>query len=684
MVTELRVHGVGGATPEGVLNDGPAQLVAGDAEAGFYATKERPDAEAYCWGNLTSGTASRALWLLALPFTLVNASFWMGPVRRSNEALVRLLALSLTATAALAAEGVGTDLMGWQCAAKPECRNRHVFLRFLGHGYFASPGRRAAVGAVVPLATLLVLWVLARRTARFERIPTTSGRQGAPLEDPTFWHGAQQVDRLRQLHVSVGLAVVGLGMAWPVQDHDRGGLQLAERALVVGCWLVMVLASVGVCLPSVVRRRPPGERAPVWPKALQAGALLIVLAAALLALLPSRSGWVPKPTLPGYDVAVTAVFVTQVAGVLVLAVLAGRTMQAVFGALGLLFAAVFSAGTAFRVADWLDGGKNPTDGNLHLPFAYEWTAVGFTVVAVPGVLVLGGLAYQRFSRARRAGIATVREVYGQPAGLDDRVAVVAKARALAGLTDAAFGWIRGMTVACIAGAATSMALTVVLDEPPGAVHDGSGFLRFLTLAGTWLVSGVVAGLVFVGYRSYRQASLRKTVGILWDLGTFWPRAAHPLAPPCYAERCIPDLTTRVGYLVERDGGALLSAHSQGTVIAAALMWQLPPEVVSRTRLLTHGSPLARLYGRAYPAWFGPAEIDELQARVGSGHWVNLWRPTDPIGGPVHTSADRRLDHDPDQLDRLPGDPSYRAPRGHLDHDLTPDYAAAVAELEASL
>ena len=51
----------------------------------------------------------------------------------------------------------------------------------------------------------------------------------------------------------------------------------------------------------------------------------------------------------------------------------------------------------------------------------------------------------------------------------------------------------------------------------------------------WLVdlaiSAFVLGLVAVGRRAYRSPALRRSVGIAWDLGTFWPRAVHPLAPP---------------------------------------------------------------------------------------------------------------------------------------------------------
>jgi hypothetical protein len=694
---ELRVHGVGGSTPEQVLDGGPAQRVAGDADAGFYRATD-PDLEAYCWGNLTSGAASRALWLLMLPFTLVNASFWMGPVRRTNEALVRLLALSLTATAILAVEGVGTDLLGWQCAGRAACRDRHTWLRWIGDG--TAPGRRLVVGALVPLLGLGLLWVLARRTARYERVePIVEGGKGA-LEDPTFWYGARQVDRLRQLHVAVGLAVVGLGMAWPLWDWDRNhgtALRVADLVLVVGMWLVMVLASIAVCLPAVVRRDPPGERGVLWTKAVQATAIALVVAATLLAVVPGRGSWVDHaaPQLPGYATAVTTVFLAQLVGVLVLTVVvlphrdlhasALGLAQPAFAALGLLLASVLASGLAFRVADYLDGARAPTDESLRLPVAYSWAALALLVVAVPAVPYLGLHLLRRVRRVTAEQKPRVRAAYHQETGLDGRVAYVGRKRAIAGLTDGAAAWIAWLTAVSLVAAVASMVLTLLFGEAPvraAGTGTGADLLRWGTLGGTWLVSGVAAGVLFVGYRSYRTASLRKTVGILWDLGTFWPRAAHPLAPPCYTERCLPDLTTRVEFLVRESGGVVVSAHSQGTVIAAALMWQLPPEVLRRVGLITYGSPLARLYGQLYSSWCGPAALTELQTRMGPDGWRNLWRPTDPIGGPVGTAADRELPCDPPCLDRVDGDPSYAAPSGHFDYELTPEYAEELRSMRA--
>ena len=88
-VTELRVHGVSGTPPEAMLCHPHVQRVAGDGTTGFYrrlwearqtsADRDGRRLEAYSWGGLTSGGWSRALWLLLLPFMLLNVAFFMTP-----------------------------------------------------------------------------------------------------------------------------------------------------------------------------------------------------------------------------------------------------------------------------------------------------------------------------------------------------------------------------------------------------------------------------------------------------------------------------------------------------------------------------------------------------------------------------------------------------------------------------
>ena len=148
--TELRVHGVSGTPPTEILEHPNVELVAGYDQAGFFRRwweapsvaedTARRRLEAYSWGGLTSGDTTRALWLLLLPFMLLNVAFFTAPSRRPPDAadapatlpaaaraarrrdrfsgaVQGLLALSFTAVFTLTAISVAMDLVGWQCLA---------------------------------------------------------------------------------------------------------------------------------------------------------------------------------------------------------------------------------------------------------------------------------------------------------------------------------------------------------------------------------------------------------------------------------------------------------------------------------------------------------------------------------------------------------------------------------------
>ena len=245
MATELRLHGVSGAPAEEVLDRPWVGRVAGDNDAGFYRPRPELHAstgpggaqlEAYRWGNLTSGAAARALWLILLPFTLANMTVWLRPpAGRDGRALVRglcrLFAVSLTATFVLTAVGAAVDLAAWQCAAPgSDCLRRHSWLDALFAGFFAPTNRRLALATLVPLGAIALLWELARRSwARYESVrPPGEGADGDGLASPTFWQGRIQVGRLRALHIAAALATVDAVLLWVLVRRDRAGASAVQ------------------------------------------------------------------------------------------------------------------------------------------------------------------------------------------------------------------------------------------------------------------------------------------------------------------------------------------------------------------------------------------------------------------------------------------------------------------------
>ncbi|MGH9003292.1 MAG: hypothetical protein ACRDYV_09200, partial [Acidimicrobiia bacterium] len=158
-----------------------------------------------------------------------------------------------------------------------------------------------------------------------------------------------------------------------------------------------------------------------------------------------------------------------------------------------------------------------------------------------------------------------------------------------------------------------------------------------------LVPPAAAGLI---WRSVRNPERRRRTSIVWDLATFWPRAVHPLAPPCYAERAVPELRERIEELTG-DGRVMLCGHSQGSVLALATVAQLGP-TAGRIGLVTYGSPVGAYYARLFPAQFGPAQVRAilrgLTRRDTGGPPLrpaarNYFRATDPISAPLLGDAE---------------------------------------------
>ncbi|MEU0333389.1 hypothetical protein [Streptomyces sp. NPDC006193] len=740
---ELLVHGVGGTTPEKMLGDPRTVRITGDDTAAVFRRAEDtatagagreppggPVQEAYVWCNLTSGDGSRALWLLLLPFMIVNLAHWMRPAAAGRRRtvrfyglLVRLTALTLTVLLVAAACEVALDLAAWQCAGAPACVRRHSWLRFLAPaapggpagsgGWWSEPGRRLALAAALPTALTGLLWYLSHRTwsAYESHRPLSPDSEPDPdasaLARPGFWYGRRLVARLRGAHTAAGLLTVAAAVAAPAVRFDLrpGGPALLDA---LGRLLTAALLASAVAAVAVVCRRGRSEnrldqridRHVV--RRLPLGALALLLLALLYAGW-SRPGWRSAGRLPG-DPAFGALMLAQGLLVIALAAVAGALhrrcpdpragMRGLGGpAVALLACAlggVISAGLAQRVADWLDGTRALLPGP---PVLLTWQASAIPPLLLVLVLLAARLALSTARLARAERVRVRREHPGEPED-PSRTRAIAHARAVATLTDRAPLVLAVLTATTLLLGAGALSGALATRTTPGGA---AGHTHHLVQAvagtsqalGSWLVG--LGFLLFVtwGRRAYRDASARRTIGILWDVGTFWPRAAHPFAPPCYAERAVPDLTWRMATWTRRTEGRLvLSGHSQGSVLAAAAAWQLPPSVRGRVALLTYGSPLERLYGRWFPAHFGPPALAALHHDIAC--WRNLHRPTDPIGGPVRVRGDTgpEVDHpplrDPLVYGRTPEHPLPAPILGHSDYQADPVFTRERALLLSRL
>ncbi|MFF9197632.1 hypothetical protein ACF09L_20725 [Streptomyces sp. NPDC014779] len=659
--------------------------------------------------------------------------------------LVRLVALTLTVLLTAAACEVALDLTAWQCAGSAACAGQRSWLGFLSAeraGWWSGPGRRLALAALVPTALVGLLWYLSNRTwSAYEAQRPPMGHDADPedadpapapvlggdteaadgttpapatpvelrpaLGRPGFWYGRRLVARLRAAHTAAGFLTVAavLAAAAAGHDHRAGGPQELLGRLLQGA-----LAALALVVLWVVCRRGRSEhrldlrieRALVsW---LPTGALLLL---ALTAVHTgwSRPGWTSAGTLPG-----TGVFgaLTLAQGGLVVALAAVALLlhrpraprTALYGLggpatamLACALGGVMSGGVAQRVADWLDGSGTPGTGDGPItgpPVLLSWQAsvipVLLLLLLAPAVL----LAVRTVLAGRRLR-AAVDAAYGASDPDRLRTDQIAAARARAALTDSAPGLVGVVSGATLLLGAASVAGAWASGNVPGRAFDGAhpAIASAATAAqalGSWMIGFGFLLFVTLGRRAYKDRSARRTIGILWDVGTFWPRAAHPFAPPCYAERAVPDLTWRMSSWTACTGGRLvISGHSQGSVLAAAAVWQLPPATRGRVALLTYGSPLERLYGRWFPAYFGPEALRGLHRTV--HFWSNLYRATDPIGGPVRVPAeggrpavDRPELLDPVVYGRTREHPLPEPILGHSDYQADPAFAAARAAL----
>lgn len=673
--------------------------------------------------------------------------------------MLRLIGLALTCMLLLSAAIVAVDLTAWQS-----------FPTRGGSTQADQPGWQLAAALVVCAILLLLLASFGRDNQRGPPPAAPEGHKGAPDVPPTdlgrasFFRGDPDAPALRRLHVAAGFALLA-GLGFEI------GAPVWARAVGWGWLLVLVVVTVFLGDPERGARgaaRGRWKSARAWwhetavPRATRWGLVpsgVLLLAAALTTAARRHTRVESARAAPGIDGAAFGVLLVCVLGLTglglscLLLARATRTSGAaapppafqrftgglttfLITAIGVFLGVGYAAAFCYGWASLLNRGEGP---RVEVPPLLQRVAFAWGVTAVLVLLIAlgtGGLA--RCRRQEFCNRAEAAFTFGLQKGprlprrwLPKVAAAMVRARlknllewfvwVFAGVgivLSVAAGWeywlSRHPTTRC--ATAELWGPLRWLSEPQKC--DSSNLVIWL---GTATLIGLAAGLVLLGRGAVRRQSLRRGVNVVWDVIAFWPRAVHPFVPPPYSQLAVADLRRRIRWHLGTTTGlanprpaehVVVAAHSQGSLIAlSALLW-LTAEERGRVGLVTFGSQLQVQFPRAFPAY---VDVDVLRwtMQAYGGRWVNLYRDTDAIAGPVlswdhaadglsPTLTSRRLPDGsvrvdevtgqtgrricgPDWrlLDPTPSDPGLQTGpvavvRGHSDYPADPDYPLALA------
>jgi hypothetical protein len=267
--TELRIHGVSGTPPESMLSN-PRVVLApgGDGLTDFFRPADEHGheqqrtpgrtLEAMHWGKHTAGSAKQALWLLIIPFGLVNAAQFMLPAPGTAAgrfwhavagAALRAIGIGLSLLFVLSPAIVAMDLVAWQHFQAGQAHPLPylvaalvpfaMVLFFFSFGRGGSPdsGHDPALDADVDPADR---WTVSRvgRSAIVTSAVSGLARRG-------FFAGDPDAPALRRLHVAAMLAMISALTLWPAAIAD---VEFADAALTTSGLLTLLVLVVLVFL----------------------------------------------------------------------------------------------------------------------------------------------------------------------------------------------------------------------------------------------------------------------------------------------------------------------------------------------------------------------------------------------------------------------------------------------------
>lgn len=592
--------------------------------------------------------------------------------------LIRSIGFGLTCTFALTAALILVHLMAWQWAPTL------AWLAVFPDG--------VVLAAALVLAGLVVfgLFLMGNQNRGNLSFPPAQGCLAADhpesgLSRAQFYSGNPDSPTLGRLHLSAGWAVValiGAATGKAVSESTWATLLLLAAIALIGVVATVTLLlgdPEGSMLGSKTRRRWHRLAHQIsWVGVLAGGAEVVAAAVLLLGAdhrpasldFDSYSRWL-SATMAG-------AMVIQLVVMIMLSVSTraasheipkdfrrygwglaawGATATGIF--LGVGFCGAFLLGIAKAL-----GVRTHTA--LVYRVAYAW---GLTVLLLLALAVLGLLSVM----ARlRVNISETKATYARlsttptshpslPAGWFGRIGLAVGIARVKNLIHILF-------LSC-AGFGLLMTIIAALEmfevDVPGVVSNLSGvpsdgtFERVVINVGTYTLIALAGLLLLLGRRALSAEQTRRGVNVVWDVVSFWPHSAHPFVPAAYSQFAVRDLRRRISYhlgLLQDEeartpilppktaSAVVLSAHSQGSLIAFATMLWLERgadrEVVDRVGLLTYGSQLQVAFPRAFPAYvsFGLVK-DVFEALEDPGpsdahRWINLYRETDPIAGPV--------------------------------------------------
>lgn len=612
---------------------------------------------------------------------------------RLHRASVNLACLALTINLVLVTAMITADVAGYQAVRAGAASGRWWLAPLRWPGISGHPARQVLLGIAAVVAVVILLAALAARSrSRYEQVPPPYNGASPPpraltvaaalkdgLSDESFWDGEHSIKHSSTRHVAASMSFLALVLAITSRDTVEAAGDHAHAAAwwwaaLIGGGAVIAFASIRTCVDFRNRgTRISYEFARSFDDWSARGLLAVAIAAvgcagvfawlqpavtAVAGQLPGMAGifgW----TMTASAVILGLVLVSSAAGGWTRGTLLMGPLATMILAFSLLNVTMF--GGMISLAHLLGNltfAATPQATQIYLPELVGFGTSALVIAALAAALLFGLAEFLSWWRAGHGHArAAIQDQYGgsqavnqaeangqpQSEGLElwrcsalnpprsneqrhggqDWAVGIARAQRIGHASHDA-GWLLWILALFEVAAAV---VTVTLQ--PSIAPD-----RWYGKAAITLATALPLFLIGLLRAGWGQQDRRRRIGVLWDVGTFWPRSYHPLAPPCYAERAVPDLQRRIWWIHDNHGRVLLAGHSQGSVLAAAALIQptcLPSD--SQTALATFGCPLGKLYSWGFPGYVNEDVLTQL-VHPGAPGWVNIYYPTDPIAGPV--------------------------------------------------